>query len=165
MRKAARAHKGRRYAFGGIIIELCLRAGVPIEGFDYYPHIEASPYVVSNVQGPETFTRPILTVTERAHRDELIQAWMFGLEILRHRTGGHPSTTEELAEVEAQYPLNDHVHALLVLGPQFVELVEDDIPSDLDANKSDMEDNDEDEDDEMPALEDSAHTLYFTGSL
>lgn len=48
MRKA-RTHKGRRYAFGGIITKLCLCAGVPTDDFNYCPHIEASPYIVTSV--------------------------------------------------------------------------------------------------------------------
>lgn len=58
--RKARAHRGCRYTFGGIITELYLRVGVPVEDFDYYPHVEASSYVVSNVQGLETRIRPIL---------------------------------------------------------------------------------------------------------
>lgn len=60
-------------------------------------HIEAPSYVVINVQGPKVVTSTILTTAERNRRDELIQAWMFGLEMLRHRTGGLPSILEELA--------------------------------------------------------------------
>lgn len=52
--------------------------------------------------------------------------------------------------MEAQYYLNDYARAMLGLEPQFVEPVDDDIPSDPDANKSDTEDDDE----ELPLLED-----------
>lgn len=38
MRKA-KTHKGRRYAFGGLISELCHLTGVPTEEADYYPNI------------------------------------------------------------------------------------------------------------------------------
>lgn len=74
--------------------------------------------------------------------------------MLRHRIGGRSSTPEKRAEVEAQYPLNDHARALLGLGPQFVEPIDDDIPSDPDANKSDTEDDEEEDDDEPLELED-----------
>lgn len=38
-------------------------------------------YVVTNIKGPEVTTGLILTATERSHRDELIIARMYGLEI------------------------------------------------------------------------------------
>lgn len=69
MRKA-RAHKGRRYVFGGIIIELCIRASVLME----------------------VAMHPILTTAQRSHWDEMIMARMFGLEMLRHTTSHRPST-------------------------------------------------------------------------
>lgn len=43
---------------------------------------------------------------------------------------------------------------MLGLKPQFVESADDDIPSDPDANKSDTEDNEEDDDEEILALGD-----------
>lgn len=102
MRKA-RVHKGCRYTFGGLITELCSHACVPTEEFDYCPHIEAPLYIVTNVQGLEIATGLILTIAEHCHRDVLIMARMYGLEMLRHRTGRRPSTQQELEEIEACY--------------------------------------------------------------
>lgn len=61
--------------------------------------------------------------------------------------------------MEVQYPVNDHARAMLGLGPQFVEPVNNDIPSNPDANKSyteddEPEDDEAEDDDKIPALED-----------
>lgn len=56
--------------------------------------------------------------------------------------------------MEVQYPLNDHACIMFGLGSQFMESVDDDIPSNLDANKSDTKGEDEYDDDDINALED-----------
>lgn len=66
MRKP-RAHKGRRYTFGGLITKLCHNVGVATEEYDYFPHIKTPTYMVKNVQGPEMVTGTILTTVERFH--------------------------------------------------------------------------------------------------
>lgn len=153
MRKA-RAHKGRRYSFGGLITEMCLRVGVPTDSFGYCPHIEASPCIVSAVQGLEPGAPPTLTIVERACRDELVMACMFEMQSLMLRDHGRLITPEEIANVEIQYPLNDHARAMLGIGPQFIEQLDDDISSDLEANKSDTEEEDEEEVDDTSKEED-----------
>lgn len=50
--------------------------------------------------------------------------------MLRHWVIGHPSTDQEIKQVELQYPLNDHTKVVLGIGPVFFELVDDDIPTD-----------------------------------
>lgn len=37
--RKAKTHKGCRYAFGGLIIELCHLTGMQTEDADYYPNI------------------------------------------------------------------------------------------------------------------------------
>lgn len=85
---------------------------------------------MTNIKGLDESARLALTTTERNHRDELIMGQMFGLEMLRHRTRGRPSTQQKIDEVEARYPLNAHVNAVLGIDPQFMEPIEDDIPTD-----------------------------------
>lgn len=51
-------------------------------------------------------------------------------------------TPEKIAEVEIQYPLNDYTQVIFSIGPQFVEPFDDGAPSDLEVNKSDMEEED-----------------------
>lgn len=46
MRKA-RAHKGRRYAFGGLITKLCHNIGIPTEEYDYWPTLRLPPMLLS----------------------------------------------------------------------------------------------------------------------
>lgn len=41
--RKVQVHRGRRYAFRGLINELCHYAGVLEEDLDYFPHIAASP--------------------------------------------------------------------------------------------------------------------------
>lgn len=51
MRKA-KTHKGRRYAFGGLITELCRNLNVPEEEEDYIPIIHAPlPMLLLMVRG------------------------------------------------------------------------------------------------------------------
>lgn len=104
MRKA-HAHQGFRYAFGGLITKLCRHTCVPKDPLDDVPYIEASHYNVANINGPNVSLVPVLTIAERAHRDELIMVRMFGLEKLRHRVDGRPSNHYEFDKVEARYSL------------------------------------------------------------
>lgn len=94
MRKA-KTHKGRRYDFGSLITALCYRQG-SLKKRLITARSSRPPYVATNVKGPNVSLGPILTMTERAYRDKLIAGCMYGLEILRHRTGGRPSMREEL---------------------------------------------------------------------
>lgn len=129
MRKA-RVHHGLRYAFGGLITELRKHAGVLEEPLDYFSHIESPHHNVTNIKGLVVFEGPVVTTTERAHRDELIMGWMYGLEMLRHRTGGKPFTQEKIDKVKSLYPLNAYVDVVLEIDPQFFEPVENDVPID-----------------------------------
>lgn len=61
----------------------------------------------------------VLTTSERAYRDELSMARMYGLEMINHRTDSRPSTLAKLDEVDAQYPLNDYANMVLGIRPQF----------------------------------------------
>ncbi|KAG5620145.1 hypothetical protein H5410_005363 [Solanum commersonii] len=75
MRKA-RVHRGRRYTFGGLITNLCRRAGVPNESVDYMAPLFTAPLDVTNTKGPENMHGPTLTTTEHNWRDEMIMARM-----------------------------------------------------------------------------------------
>lgn len=70
MRKA-KTHKAHRYAFGGLITQLCLMTGVPEEDADYFPIIQA-PYIATNIKGLNVSLGPVLTTAERAYRDKFI---------------------------------------------------------------------------------------------
>uniref|UniRef100_M1D8X4 Putative plant transposon protein domain-containing protein n=1 Tax=Solanum tuberosum TaxID=4113 RepID=M1D8X4_SOLTU len=120
MRKA-RVHRGRRYAFGGLITNLCRRAGVPEESVDYMAPLFTTPLDITKTKGPENMHGPTLTTAERNRRDEMIMALMFGMEMLRHRNGCRASTQEQLDEVAMKYPLNEQAEALLGLGRAFIE--------------------------------------------
>lgn len=143
MRKA-QVHRGRKYTFGGLITKLCKCIRVPEEALDYFPHIEGPQYNVTNIKGLVVSEGPMLTTTERAHRDMLIMGRMYGLKMLHHKTGGRPSTQEELDEVEAHYLLNAYANAVLGIDPQFFELMEDDVSIDP-KNAREASDVDEDE--------------------
>ncbi|KAH0758158.1 hypothetical protein KY290_021651 [Solanum tuberosum] len=131
MRKA-RVHRGRRYVFGGLITNLCRRAGLPNESVDYMAPLFTTPLDVTKTKGPENMHGPTLTTVERNMRDDLITARMFGLEILCHKNGCHASTEEQLDEIAFRYPLNEHAEALLGLGPAFMEPIWDDVRTDED---------------------------------
>lgn len=57
---------------------------------------------------------------------------MYGLEMLPHKNGCRASSQENLDEVAKKYPLNEHAMAMLGLGPDFFELVWDDVSNDED---------------------------------
>lgn len=65
------------------------------EPLDYRPQIVASRYCATNIKGLVIFG-PVLTIQERAHRDDLTTALMYSLEMHCHWTGGYPSTNAEL---------------------------------------------------------------------
>ncbi|KAG5581535.1 hypothetical protein H5410_052162 [Solanum commersonii] len=80
----ARVHKGHRYAFGGLITQICRDAGVPEENVDYMTPLYPALVDITQTKGPHTEFGPTLTTGECRRRDELIMARMYGLEMLRH---------------------------------------------------------------------------------
>ncbi|KAK4724170.1 hypothetical protein R3W88_026949 [Solanum pinnatisectum] len=132
----AQVHQGRRYAFGGLITNLCRQAGVPEESVDYMAPLFTTPLHVTKTKGPKNFHGPTLTTTECSRRDDLITTHMFGLEMLFHRNGCRVSTQEQLDEIARMYPLNEHDDALLGLGPAFLEPIWVDVPTDEDKRRT-----------------------------
>ncbi|KAG5606846.1 hypothetical protein H5410_028338 [Solanum commersonii] len=124
----ARVHKGHRYAFGSLITRMCRAAGVPKDNVDYMALLFAAPMDITRTKGPDIEFGPTLTTAEHHRRDELIMARMYGLEMLRHQNGCLASTDMQLGDVERRYPLNAHAKALLRIGPEFREPIDDDIP-------------------------------------
>lgn len=61
----------------------------------------------------------VLTTVDRAHRDKLNMARIYGLETLRHKKDGRPSTCQDLDEVEVRYQLNIYDNVVLGMDPQF----------------------------------------------
>lgn len=78
----------------------------------------------------DTDLGPILITIEGHRRDDLIMAKMYVLKMLRHTTGGRPSTDWEIWEVHMRYPLSHHDNALLGIGREFWEPINIDIPTD-----------------------------------
>ncbi|KAG5616546.1 hypothetical protein H5410_016370 [Solanum commersonii] len=130
--RKARVHKGHMYAFGGLITKMCCVAGVPEKNVDYVAPLYSAPVDITRTKGPDTKFDPTLITVERHMRDELIMARMYGMEMLRHKIGGRPSTDLEIGEVNKRYFLNDHAKALLGIGPEFREPTENDILTDED---------------------------------
>ncbi|KAH0730170.1 hypothetical protein KY289_001358 [Solanum tuberosum] len=146
MRKA-RIHKGHMYAFGGMITKMCRIAGVLEEQLDYMAPLYPTSVDITRTKSPDTEFGPTLTTAECHRRDELIMARIYGLEMLRHKTGGRPSTNLEIGEVSKRYLLNDHAKALLGIGPEFREPTENDILTDEENLRmgSDVDSNSEEE--------------------
>uniref|UniRef100_M1DJM6 Uncharacterized protein n=1 Tax=Solanum tuberosum TaxID=4113 RepID=M1DJM6_SOLTU len=109
---------------------MCRAACVLEESFDYMAPIYPASMDITRTKGPNTEFGPTLTIAERHRRDELIMARMYGLEMLFHQNGWQASTDMHLGEVERHYPLNGHAKALLGIGPEFREPVNNDIPTD-----------------------------------
>uniref|UniRef100_M1DSX8 Uncharacterized protein n=1 Tax=Solanum tuberosum TaxID=4113 RepID=M1DSX8_SOLTU len=146
MRKA-RVHKGHMYAFGGLITRICRDAGVSKENMDYMAPLFPAPVDITRTKGTDTEFGPTLTTAERYRRDELIMARMYGLEMLHHQNGYLASTDMQLGDIERHYPLNAHAKALLVIGPEFRESIDNDIPTDEERlrTSSDVEFNSDEE--------------------
>ncbi|KAG5619932.1 hypothetical protein H5410_005150 [Solanum commersonii] len=153
MRKA-KMHSGRRYAFGGLITSLCRTKGVPEESVDYIAPLFTTPLNVMKTKGPENAHGPTLTTTKHNKRDDLIMAHIYGLEMLCHKNGCRVSTEEQLSDIEQRYPLNEHAKAVLGLGPEFLEPIWDDVPTDEDKMRtiSVIESDFEEEEAELLAL-------------
>jgi len=148
-----RVDKGNRYGFGGLITKMCRVAGVPEENLDYMAPLYPAPVDITRIKGPDTDFGPTLTTVERHRRDELIMARMYGLEMLRHKTSGQPSTNLEIWEVNRRYLLNNNAKALLGIGPEFRKPTENDIPTDKENLRtgSDMESDSDEEIDPIQA--------------
>ncbi|KAG5614783.1 hypothetical protein H5410_014607 [Solanum commersonii] len=106
MRKS-RVHKGHRYAFGGLITKMCRVAGVLEENLDYMAPLYLAPVDITRTKGTNTDFGPTLTTAECHRRDEFIMAKMYGREMLRHKTGGRPSTDLEIRETENDIPTDE----------------------------------------------------------
>lgn len=77
---------------------------------------------------PKVSMGAIRTTTVRAYRDEHIMVRIYGLELLRHQSGGRPSILAEIDEVEVWYLLHNHTTTVLCIGTKFFEPMEDDVP-------------------------------------
>ncbi|KAG5631731.1 hypothetical protein H5410_003448 [Solanum commersonii] len=146
MRKAW-IHKGHKYAFGGLITKMCRPAGDPEENVDYMSPLFPTPVISLEPRGSTLSLGQLSPLLERHRRNELIMARMYGLEMLCHQNGCLASTDMQLGEVESCYPLNDHDMALLGIGPEFREPVDNDIPIDEERLRTslDMESNSDEE--------------------
>lgn len=105
----------------------CL-AEVPNEHFDYIALLYPAIVDITRTKGPDTHLGPIITIVEWNRRDKLTMDKMYGLEMVVHDTGGQPSTDLEIGDVNRQYPLNNHVKALLRIGTMFWDPIENYIP-------------------------------------
>lgn len=92
----ARVHKGHIYAFGGIISKMCHIVGVPKESLDYIAPLYPTTMDITCTKREDTDLGPILITIEGHRRDDLIMAKMYVLKMLRHTTGGRPSTDWEI---------------------------------------------------------------------
>uniref|UniRef100_M1DRA7 Uncharacterized protein n=1 Tax=Solanum tuberosum TaxID=4113 RepID=M1DRA7_SOLTU len=132
---------------GAVLKSAMRKARCTKESLDYMAPLFPAPIDISKTKGSDNEFIPTLTTAEHHRRDELIMARMYGLEMLRHQNGCWASTDVQMGEIERWYPLNAHAKALLVIGPEFHEMVDGDIPtyedrlrtgSDVDSN-SEME--------------------------
>ncbi|KAG5615718.1 hypothetical protein H5410_015542 [Solanum commersonii] len=106
MRKA-RVHRGKRYAFGGLITHFC-RSVVDI----------------TKRNGHDNEFGSTLIIAESHQCDEMIMDHMYGIEMLRYMNGCWDLTTEPLREVDNRYPLNALEKAILDIGPKNFELMD-----------------------------------------
>lgn len=96
---------------------------------EYRPVIGTRPIDVTKTHRLDVAYGLMLTLPERHARDDEITAHMYRLQILQLTVGGRPSTREEIRIVELDYPLGHNARTLLRIGPNFVKLVDDDMPT------------------------------------
>lgn len=115
------------HAFSGLITTLCRQTDVPKETLDYMLNMYLMPFNVTNIKRSEQSFGPTMTTQEQAYRYKLIMGRIYDSEILCHIIRGHPSTTDELYQVDIKYPMNDHAKLVLGIKPRFFESMDDDI--------------------------------------
>ncbi|KAF3645858.1 hypothetical protein FXO37_20754 [Capsicum annuum] len=69
------------------------------------------------------------TIPGRQAQNKEIKTRMYGLQMLQLRVGGFPATHEEIQAVEMDYYLGHHARTMLRIGTDFIELVDDDVPT------------------------------------
>ncbi|KAG5591112.1 hypothetical protein H5410_041626 [Solanum commersonii] len=116
MRKT-HVHRGRMYAFGGLITCVCRSASVQEEILDYMAPLFLALVDMTKTKGLNNEFRPQLTTAECHRCDVLIMAHIYGLEMLRYMNGIRVSTAKQLREVSHRYPLNAHAKAVLGIKP------------------------------------------------
>lgn len=126
-----------------------------------------TPLNVSKTKGMKVVHGPTLTAAEHNKRDEIINAHMYGLKILRHRNECRVSLHEQLDKVASKYPLNEHVMTMLGLGHAYFETVWDDVPTDEDKirSMSDSESHSAVDERELIALEETKDDADMHGFL
>ncbi|KAF3620990.1 hypothetical protein FXO38_32040 [Capsicum annuum] len=126
MMNKMRTQVGRSFGFGSLVTRFLRRHRVDEEELDYKPDV---------------ITRPMDITTVRS------------LMIMMSRIEGRPATLEELHAVELDYPPSHHARTLLRIGPDYVEPIDNDVPTDEEHKyrDSDMESNKEEESDDNAA--------------
>ncbi|XP_016542316.2 uncharacterized protein LOC107842802 [Capsicum annuum] len=182
--KKAWYHKESWYNFGCLLTRFMRRNMEEEEELDYKSVVDVHPIDVTT--GRSTGAHgPILTmfehqtwtneITSRIYGLQILQLWVggqtwtneitskiYGLQMLQLRVGGRPATNEETYVVELDYPLGHYARILLRIAMEFVEPIDDDVPTDEerqsrdsdieleDNEQPDVGDTDKDADDDDP---------------
>lgn len=77
-------------------MKICYLVGVLEERLDYISALYLAAVDITFTKGLDTDLGPTLTTAEHHLRDDLIMVRMYGLEILRHSTGGRPSNVVQI---------------------------------------------------------------------
>ncbi|KAF3681343.1 hypothetical protein FXO38_01764 [Capsicum annuum] len=121
---------GCSYGFGGLLTRFLRTYKVDEEELDYKLEIVTCPVDITIARSIDGAQGPILTMAEHQARANEISSRIFGLQMLHLRIWGIFKTHEELHDVELYYPLCRHARTLLWIEPEFVEPMDNDVPTD-----------------------------------
>ncbi|PHU30473.1 hypothetical protein BC332_02566 [Capsicum chinense] len=127
-----------------------LRYKVDEEELDYKPEVITLPVDITTARSTSRATGLILTMVERQTRTDKVLGRLYSLMMMLSTTGGRLATPEKLHAVKLDYPLGHHARTMLRIGLDFVEMVDDDIPTDEEHRyrDSNIESNEEDQSDD-----------------
>ncbi|PHU17445.1 hypothetical protein BC332_13140 [Capsicum chinense] len=133
-----------------------INCGVDEEELDYKPEVITHPMDITTARSTSGTAGLILTMLERQTRTDEVLDRLYGLMMMMSKTKGRSATLEELYVVEFDYPLGHHARTMLRIGPNFVEPIDDDIPTDEEHRyrDSDVESDEEDQSDDNGADDD-----------
>lgn len=127
--KKAHFYQGCRYGFGRLLTHFMKVHKVEEEALYYIPILDTCLVDGTQMRDLDITHMPVLILLERHAQDNKITACMYMMQMLQLRMGGRPTTREEIRIVDLNYLLGHYVRTLLRIGSEFVEPIDDDIPT------------------------------------
>lgn len=123
-------NEGYIYGFSGLLTRFLKGHDVEEEAIYYRLVVDMRSINVTRTCKLDMAHRIVLTLPELHARNDEIAIHMYGLLMLQLIVGSRPVTREQIHGVKLDYSLDHYARTLLWIGPNFVEPVDDDIPTD-----------------------------------